>query len=29
MTGAGPFLKLNLKPELLLHPKRAGNEKRP
>jgi len=28
-TDAGPFLKLNLKPELLLLPKRAGNERRP
>jgi len=28
-SDVGPFLKLNLKPELLLLPKRAGNEKRP
>jgi len=28
-SDVGPFLKLNLKPGLLLLPKRAGNEKRP
>jgi len=28
-TEVGPFLKLNLKPELLLLPKRTGNERRP